>query len=142
MELDNSFCQLCHLDSIYPILGDRSVSYRVVNVPKKQAQLSPPYLPHPSKQNQNFAHQQDKSCRYIPLFVVPLDFRVFLDSSASFAFMHTFYFSFFPFSALHLQKRQSAVKSSVILDSIIPLVQKQSRVTEERGISLLSIMTK
>lgn len=31
----NSCCQLCHLDSIYPILGDSSVCYCVVNVQKK-----------------------------------------------------------------------------------------------------------
>lgn len=44
MELHNSFCQLCHLDSIYPILGDRSVCYCVVNVLKNQALHSPlPY---------------------------------------------------------------------------------------------------
>lgn len=132
MELHNSFCQLCHLDSIYPIAGDRSVCYCVVNVQKNQAQLSPPPLPQPSKENQIFAHQQEKSCRYINLCVLPPDFRVLLAGSASFAFMHTFYF--FHFSALQIQKRQSAVKLSVILDNIISLGQKQSSVTVRKGV--------
>lgn len=35
MKPHNSCCQLCHLDSIYPILGDSSVCYCVVNVPKQ-----------------------------------------------------------------------------------------------------------